>query len=63
MPSFDLLIDSFIAFAGGGFQSGPVFNRHLAATIGDQPGFLEDASGDGDAGAPRAEHVRNKFLG
>ena len=63
MPSFDLLIDSFIAFAGGGFQSGSVFNRYLAATIGDQPGFLEDARSDGDAGAPRPEHMRNEFLG
>jgi len=63
MPSFNLLIDSLTTFAGSGFQSGSVFNRYLAATIGDQPGFLEDPRGDSDAGAPRPEHMRNEFLG
>src|SRR5579864_2457160 len=63
MPSLYLLVDSCVAFAGGGFQSGSVFNRYLAATIGNQPGFLQDTRRDRHAGAPRAEHMRNKFLG
>ncbi len=37
-------------------------DRDLAAAIGDQPGALERAGGDGHRGAGRAEHHRQKLL-
>jgi hypothetical protein len=37
-------------------------DRDLPAAIGDQPGALERAGGDGHGGAGRAEHHRQKLL-
>jgi hypothetical protein len=54
VPTFNLAIDFFVTLAGGGLQPGPIFDGHSAAGIVDQPGFLEDACGDSDTGAPRA---------
>src|SRR5271165_1263142 len=62
VPFFQLLIDSLVAFAGGVFESRAVFDRYLAAAIGDQPCFLEDAGGNRDAGSASAQHVGNEFL-
>ncbi len=61
-PLFGLLFDRGVAFAGGFFQPAAVVNSDAAAIVGDEAGLLQDAGGDGDAGAPSAEHVREKFL-
>src|SRR5258706_7080988 len=62
LPTFQMLVQDAVALAGSSFQGGAVFNSFVAALIGNETGFLQDASGDGDACAARTQHHRNRLL-
>src|SRR5258707_15244944 len=62
LPAFQMLVQDAVALASSTFQGGAVFNSYVAALIGNETGFLQDASGDGDAGAACAPHHGKRFL-
>src|SRR6202040_2896300 len=62
LPQLGLAIDGIVAFASRGFQPGTVTNRDFAASVADQTSLLQHAGRDSDAGAARAQHVRQEFL-
>jgi len=61
-PLFSLLPDRGVALAGGIFQAAAVVDPDAPAIVSDEAGFLQNARGDSDAGAPSSEHVREEFL-
>lgn len=54
VPIIQLAHYDSITIAGRVFELFPVENGDASAGIGDQSGFLQDAGGDGHAGAARA---------
>jgi hypothetical protein len=62
LPLTGLPVDGAIAFTGSFFQSFAILNVNDSARIGNEPSLLQDAGGDGDAGAAGGQHVGQKFL-
>src|SRR5260370_34367764 len=62
LPTFQMLVQDAVALASSIFQAGAIFYLHMAALVGNETGFLQDASGDGDAGAACTQHHRKRLL-
>src|SRR5258708_12959355 len=62
LPTFQMLVQDAVALASSIFQAGAVFNFYVAALIGNETGFLQDARGDGDPDAPCTHPHPKKFL-
>src|SRR5258706_12309243 len=62
LPTFQMLVQDAVALASSSFQGGAVFNSYVAALIGNETGFLQDASGDGKAGTAGTPHHRKRLL-
>ena len=62
LPFRDLQLHDAVALAGCFFQSSPVDNLYISATVGDESRFLQHPGRHGHAGASSAQHLRQKFL-
>jgi len=55
--------DRMVAFAGRLFQTFDVVDFDQSPTVADDPGSLQRIGDDRDRVAPRADHLRQHFLG